>query len=165
MAFLYTARPSFVLLRPKKLNLPTQNCRKVDLCGEIGIQNLSWIDSQKWKGPRRTELFPQWVRYHNHGINRFHQESSPTGEETVHILFAKFSFFVKMTIFWPRTPSFWPSQSSLAPPMLFCWWQTMVHWNRDNKVTSIWRFSGGATKIKYQSRANRQYPPTNLKLF
>ena len=37
-----------------------------------------------------------------------------------------------------RTPSFWPCQSSLAPPMLVRWWQTRARWNRDTKES--WLF-------------------------
>ena len=70
------------------------------------------------KAPGDRTFLPQWVRCDSPGIKMFRQESSLRGKETIHILFAIFSIFTKMTISWPRTPSFWPGQASLDPPML-----------------------------------------------
>ena len=40
-------------------------------------------------------------------------------------------------IIWPITPRFCPGQSSLAPPILVRWWQTMTRWNCDTKGRSF----------------------------
>ena len=55
------------------------------------------------------------------------------------------SKFFKMTIIWPRTPSFWPGQSSLSLPILVSWQQTMACWNRDTRgrFFCLWPSSRG----------------------
>ena len=68
------------------------------------------------KTPDNQTFLTQCVRYHSPGIKRFHQERSPRSKETSHVLFAEFSIFADMTIIWPRTLSFWPSQSSINLP-------------------------------------------------
>ena len=69
-------------------------------------------------------------------------------------------FFAKMTIIWPRTPGFWPGQSSLGSPILVRWWQAMTHWNCDTKGSFVFGYLTGERdkyKIKYLLRVNMQY--------
>ena len=99
MAHLYSARHSFVLLRPNN---------KVDL---LTLRTQHWMCMGKWAFEIWAELFlknekipddrsflPQWVRYHSPGIKRFHQESTSRDEETIHVLSRNFSIFAKTTI-------------------------------------------------------------------
>ena len=73
-----------------------------------------------------------------HILKRFHRERSSRDKETIHILLAKLSIFVKITIIRPRTPRFWPGQSSLAPPILVCWCFQGMFDPSDNKDHHWW---------------------------
>ena len=64
--------------------------------------------------------------------------------------FCKNDYYVH--IIWPRTPSFWPGQSSLAPQILVCWRHMIALQNRDTKGSSFIAILQGSriiTKIDY----------------
>ena len=58
MIFLYDARYSAVLLRPKnKVKMPPQSAdRKVNLYGEMGMRKFRKFISQRREDPRRPDL-------------------------------------------------------------------------------------------------------------
>ena len=79
----------------------------------MGIRNVDGIISKKQEGPRRSDF--QGVRMLPMPSLKNFSEKALLGEKSNTV--AKISIFAKMTIVWPRTPSFWPGQSSLAPPV------------------------------------------------
>ena len=85
--------------------------------GKMGIQHLGAIVSQKREDPRHSD-FSATLFATNAVLKKAEQKNSSRDEGTIHILFSNLPIFAKMTIVWPRTPTFRPSQSSIAPPIL-----------------------------------------------
>ena len=137
LSYSVTVRHSLVLLRPKTQDSTANTkCRKLDLYGEMGFWNVRDFKSQKqWEGPRRPDLptlgreLPQ-SQVELKGITNKASQGATKKINTVSIF-----LFSRKWLYWirPRTPSFCSGQSSLAPPILIRWWQTMARWNRDTK--------------------------------
>ena len=95
----------------------------------MDIQNVSRIVSPKWEGPRQPDFFRGSVCYQCRLWKNTSKKVLLGKDKKSHTVCKVFNFCEKYYILWPRTPRFWPSQSSLAPPMMVRWCQTMAHWN------------------------------------
>ena len=97
-------------------------------------ENLGDLFLKNEKTPDDRTFLPQWARYWTSEIKEISKKDLRGTEKKYLNAISKKSILAKMTtvcIIRPKTPSFWPGQSSLAPPMLVNWWQAMTHYNRD----------------------------------
>ena len=152
MTRLYGAVGSCVLLRLKnRVELFTQSAENRICMGKRTFE-IGAIYFLKTRRPQMTRpSIPVGTLLNFWDIN-IQKESSSS-------CLQKINFRKKKSIIWPRTPSLWPGQSSLAPPMLVRWWQTVARWNRDTKGSLfliIWQGLRRLTKIKYVSVKDKQ---------
>ena len=110
MAHLYGARKSFHPLRPKKCNQTTNTkCRKVDMYGEMGIQNFSGFISQASEMPQTFRF--SGPLFATNAVPKKLSKKSPRGAKKK-MLSRILLIFTKMTIIRLGTPIFWLSQTS-----------------------------------------------------
>ena len=136
---------AFHALRPKTIKLPTQSAEK-------------WICMEKWAWENGGIYFSKTSRLQTTGP--FYPSAGTTlvlawkeiiekalwrAEKKINTV--SIFFFAKMTIIWPRTPSVCQSQTSIAPPIVVCWWQMMMRWNHGTKESSFLAFYQGADTI------------------
>ena len=134
----YTALGLFVLssLRPKnKVKLSTQSAENWICMRKWAFEVLVILFLRIQKGPD-VQIF-QGLRLlsTNAAPKKNRPESSLRDKEK--ILSQKNSIFAKIFIIRPGTPSFWPMQTSIAPPILAHWWQTMARWSCGTKRSSF----------------------------
>ena len=126
MTFLYDARYSVVLLRPKnEVKLLTQSAAKWICMGKWAFEIWAHLTLKDEKAPDNRTFFAQCGRYYSPGLQRFHQENSSRAKKKVKC-YLYFFIFAKITTIRPRTPNFWPGQTSIALPILVRRWQMMA---------------------------------------
>ena len=148
MTHMYGVRGSFVLLRPKKkVKLPTQSAENQICMGTWALEILEMYSLENKKAQDYRTFSPSEPATELLGYKT--NSTRNLLERQKNILSQKFSILSKMTIIHPRTLSFWLCRSSLAPPILVCWRQTMACWNCDTKGVFFWsssRRQGGLHK-------------------
>ena len=147
MTHMYGSRRSFRVLRPKiTIELLTQSAEKWSCMGKWAVPCGAILFLRLQKGPRCSDFSTDLACYQCGSWKRLSKKALRGAKKKIPS--QKFSIFAKITINQPLTPTFGLGQTSIASPILFCWWQTMARWNRLTNESCFGPFSRGQTQLR-----------------